>query len=423
MRAEQPHGSPESSPTREDCLALDRSDSLAWARDEFVLPRDVIYLDGNSLGAMPKVMPARIDTCLREEWGNGLIRSWQDAGWIDAPMRVGAKIAPLVGADPGEVIVTDSTSINVYKLLFGALHALPGRTTILTIEGDFPTDSYVAEGLIRTLGKGHRLLRAKAGDLQRSVDSDTAVVLFTHVDYRTGRMHNVAEVTRAAHAHGALVLCDLSHSAGAVPVDLEAWGVDLAVGCGYKYLNGGPGAPAFLYVRRGLQDVIANPLTGWMGHADTFAFADAYVPATGIRRYLCGAPVILGVDALECALDAWAGIRIADVRAKSIALTELFIQLVDGSAELRELSIVSPREPADRGSQVTLQHEASREIVGALSDRLVLTDYRPPDLIRFGFAPLYLRFVDVWDAVRHLSAVMTGDEWQAKRGAPLRFVP
>jgi kynureninase len=409
--------------TRDACAALDEADSLAGVRDRFVLPDGVIYLDGNSLGPMSTHVPARMETLLVDEWGHGLIRSWIDAGWMDAPLRVGAKIAPLVGAQPDEIVVADSTSVNIFKLLSGALRARPDRPTILTARDDFPTDAYVAEGLIEAVARDRELRRVDPARVRDEIGSDTAVVMLTHINYRTGHMHDMAELTRLAHAHGALVLWDLSHSAGAVPLHLDAWDVDLAVGCGYKYLNGGPGAPAFLFVRSDLQDEIASPLTGWMGHTDPFTFADAYVAARGIRRYLCGAPVILGVQALDCALDVWADVSIDEVRAKSTALTDLFIHLVDDGPGSDEALIASPRDAELRGSQVTVQHPHARQIVSALADRLVLTDFRPPDLVRFGFAPLYVRFVDVWDAAQHLAEVLAGEEWRAKRGAPERFVP
>lgn len=407
--------------SRDDFVARDESDPLSSWRDRFLLPDDLIYLDGNSLGAMPGAVVTGMSTVLHQEWGPELIRSWQDADWIGAPARVGGKIARLVGARADEVIVADSTSINIYKLLFGALNARPDRRTVLMSQGDFPTDHYVADGLVRALRRGHTLRCVPADALESQIDSDTAVVLLTHVNYRTGQLHDMAGLTRAAHGHGSLVLWDLSHSAGAVPLALDDWDVDLAVGCCYKYLNGGPGAPAFMFVRSELQEVVASPLTGWMGHADPFAFADGYTPANGMKRYLCGAPVILGVRALEAALDVWADVSIADVRAKSIALTESFIERVE--ERVPEFRVVSPRDPDLRGSQVTLQHPHARDIVSALADRRVLTDFRPPDLVRFGFAPLYVRFTDAWDAVEHLGAILVHEEWRAKQDAPQRFVP
>jgi len=420
---------------RAACAALDRGDPLARHRLAFDLPAGVIYLDGNSLGPLPRAARERLRQVVDDEWGAGLIRSWNAAGWIDAPGRLGDKIAPLVGALPGEVVVADSTSVNVFKLLVGALRLRPERRTILSEAGNFPTDLYMAQGAAELLGGRHVLRcageRGGAGgdhrhpdadpgpdadadpeaDVIAAIDEDTAVVMLTHVNYRTGWMHDMAAVTRAAHARGALMVWDLAHSAGAVPVDLEAAGADLAVGCSYKYLNGGPGAPAFLYVRRALQDRLRSPLTGWMGHAAPFAFDAAYTPAPGIGRQLCGTPPIVAMATLEAALDLWAEVDLAQVRAKSVALTELFIALVEATCAGHGLALATPRDPARRGSQVSFAHPDGHAIMRALIDRGVIGDYREPNVMRFGFAPLYTRFTDVYDAVATLGQILDTRAW------------
>jgi kynureninase len=394
-------------PDRATCAVRDAADPLAHLRDAFVLPDGVIYLDGNSLGPLPRAVRERLGRTVDGEWGEGLIRSWNAAGWIDLPRRAGDKIARLVGARPGEVVCADSTSVNLFKLLVAALRLRPGRRAVLSERGNFPTDLYVAEGALALLG-GHELKLVGADEVSAAIDADTACVLLTHVDFRSGRMHDLKAVTEAAHRAGALVIWDLAHSAGAVSLDLAGADADFAVGCGYKYLNGGPGAPAFLYVRGDLQARLAQPLTGWMGHARPFDFAPDYAPAPGIGRALAGTPPILSLAALDAALDLWDGVDMAELRAKSVALAELFIALVEGTCTGLGLALASPREAARRGSQVSFRHAEGYAVMQALIARGVIGDFRAPDLLRFGFAPLYLRFVDVFDAAAALREVLAG---------------
>jgi len=396
---------------RDACARLDAGDRLASCRDRFALPEGLIYLDGNSLGPLPRGVPERLHRVVHDEWGDGLVRSWNAAGWIDLPARVGARIAPLIGAQPGDVLVADSTSINLFKVLAAALRLRPDRHAIVTERGNFPSDLYVAQGLVAHLG-GHHVLRMVDGDaLADAIDEDVAVVMLTHVDYRTGRMHDMAAVTAAAHGAGALALWDLAHSAGAVPVDVTASGADMAIGCGYKYLNGGPGAPAFVYVAPALQALTVSPLTGWLGHAAPFAFDPAFHPADGIRRMQCGTPAILALAALDAALDAWEGVAMADVRAKSLALSELFIARATADCAPLGATVALPLPPERRGSQVSLRHPQGYAVMQALIARGVVGDFRTPDLMRFGFAPLYTRYVDVWDAVAMLHDVLASGAW------------
>jgi kynureninase len=397
--------------TREALAALDRRDPLARFRDEFALPAGTIYLDGNSLGALPKATPARLAALVEGEWGKDLIKGWRQHGWMTLPNRVGEKIATLIGAAPGQVVAVDTTSINLFKLLAAALRLRPGRKTILSERGNFPTDLYIAEGLAELLG-GHRLRLVEKAEIARAIDRDTAVVMLTHVDFKTGEIHDMAGMTARAHAAGALMLWDLCHSAGAVPVALDASEADLAVGCGYKFLNGGPGAPAFLYAAARLQDELRQPLSGWLGHADPFAFETSYRPAPGIQRQICSTPAVLSMAALECGVDLMLAAPPDALRAKSQALTELFIRLVEQRCGEYGFALASPRDPARRGSQVSLHHEDGYAIMQALIARGVIGDFRAPDIVRFGFAPIYLRHVDIWDAVEHLRAVMAGGEWR-----------
>lgn len=392
--------------TRTDPLRLDAADPLAPFRDRFVLPDGLVYLDGNSLGALPKAAAARVAEAVSREWGEGLVRSWNDAGWIDLPRRVGDKVARLVGAGPGEVVCTDSTSVNVFKVLSAALALRPDRRTILSEEGNFPTDLYVAEGLARLLDRGHRVRLVPKADVLSALDADTAVLLLTHVDYRSGEMHDLDAVTRAAHEAGALVTWDLAHSAGAMPVDLTGAGADFAVGCGYKYLCGGPGAPAFLYVAPKHQEAFRQPLSGWLGHAEPFAFETAYRPAAGISRFLCGTPPILSMSALDAALDVILEADLALVREKSETLTSFFVDAVEQLCG-DVVRLVSPRAPSLRGSQVSFAHADGYAVMQALISRGVVGDFRAPDVLRFGFAPLYVRFVDAFDAAGALAEVLS----------------
>ncbi len=423
-------------PTRDVCAALDRDDALAPLRAQFALDAadasGLIYLDGNSLGPLPRSTAARLRQVVDEEWGVGLIRSWNNAGWITLSQRIADKIARLIGAAASEVVVADSTSVNLHKVLSVALQIAgadaPGRRVVLSERTNFPTDLYIAETL--TAQCGFRLRLEDAADLTAAIDADTAVVLLTHVNYRTGRRHDMPALTRAAHDAGALVIWDLAHSAGAMPIHLHgdagpASAADFAVGCGYKYLNGGPGAPAFVWAhprhtRRLDAEGWHQPLTGWFGHADPFAFAPGYRPAPGMARFLCGTPPIVSLAALECGVDtvlaAEAAGGLAAVRRKSVALTDLFIALVDARCAGQGLEVVTPRGADQRGSQVSVAHaEGGQAIMQALIARGVIGDYRAPDIQRFGFTPLYTRFVDVWDAVDRLRAVLASGEWREER--------
>jgi kynureninase len=392
----------------ERAKALDAADPLASYRERFLLPDGVIYLDGNSLGALPAATPARLAEVVRGEWGEGLIRSWNTADWIGMPRRVGEKIAPLIGAAPHEVIAADSTSVNLFKLIAAALAMRPGRKVVLSEPGNFPTDLYMIAGL-EAQGLATRRL-AERDRLAEALDADVALLLLTHVHYKTGALHDMAALTRAAHEAGALVLWDLSHSAGALPVDLNGCEADLAVGCGYKYLNGGPGAPAFAFVADRHHATLRQPLTGWMGHAAPFAFSDDYAPAEGVDRLLCGTPPTLGLAALETGIELVAEIGVERLYAKSQKLSEFFRQC------LRELGVdlllASPENPAQRGSQLSFRHPDAYALSQALIARGVIGDFRDPDILRLGFAPAYLRFEDMAAAARHLSEVLNGREWQ-----------
>jgi len=376
-----------------EALALDAADPLAQCRARFVLPEGVIYLDGNSLGALPRATAATVAARVEHEWGDDLIASWNKHDWIGLAQRLGERIAPLIGARSGEVLVSDSTSINLFKLLAAALAARPGRTTILSETGNFPSDLYIAQGLAGRTSA--RLRTVEADAIEAAIDADTAVVMLTEVDYRSARRHDMARIAAAAHDAGALMLWDLSHSAGAVAVDLNAAKVDLAVGCGYKYLNGGPGAPAFLFVAEALQDQLESPLSGWLGHDDPFAFAPDYRPAPGVARFQVGTPSILAMAALEAGLATFAGVSMAELETKSRRLSDLFIALAE--ARCPELKLASPL--GSRGSHLVFAHRNAYPLMQALIERGVIGDYREPDLVRFGFAPLYNGFAEVWRAV------------------------
>jgi kynureninase len=397
--------------SRHEARALDAADPIRHARDLFELPEGVIYLDGNSLGPPPRAVFGEIDRVMRREWGTDLIRSWTTHAWIDLPDRVAAMIAEVIGANASEVEVADSTSVNIFKLLGAALRLRPSRHVILTEKENFGTDLYVAQGLADLLGDGFSLRVVKRTELESALDEDVAVLMLTHVDFRTGEMHDMRVWTVAAHDAGALVLWDLSHSAGAVPVDLGGCEVDLAVGCGYKYLNGGPGAPAYAYVAVRHHEELRPPLWGWMGHEAPFDFDIGYRPEQGIGRLQVGTPPILSLAALECGVAVLAEIGVDALRAKSIELTELFISLVDRACAEHGFEVASPRDPLHRGSQVSLRHSQGYPIVQALIADGVIGDFREPDILRFGFAPAFLRFVDVWDAVAALRSVMEERRW------------
>jgi kynureninase len=420
--------------SRSGCEALDRADRLAPLRSLFAIEalddRGVIYLDGNSLGAMPKRTLARVQSVVAEEWATGLIRSWNQAGWYRLSTRVADKIAALLGASPGEVIVGDSTSINLHKVLSAALAArdrTPDRRLIMSERDTFPSDLYIAGSVARA--NGLELALVDAPEMMSRLDDRVAVLLLTHVNYRTGRMHDMRAVTTAAHAAGALTVWDLAHSAGAVPIDVHAGGavdaIDFAVGCGYKFLNGGPGAPAFLWVNpRHLAHLERSawrpPLAGWFGHADPFAFSTEYQPAAGVSRFLCGTPPVISLAALECGVDTLLAAGtfggLDALRDKSVALTELFITLVESRRAGAELRLATPRRPEQRGSQIAFASSMDGyAIMQALIERGVIGDFRAPDLLRFGVAPLYTRFVDVWDAVETLHDVLDRETWRDSR--------
>ncbi|MEI7445888.1 MAG: kynureninase [Burkholderiales bacterium] len=406
--------------SRDACAALDAADPLAFARERFELPPDTIYLDGNSLGAMPRAVAPRMRAAVEREWAHGLIRSWNDAGWYTAPQRAAAKIARLVGAEPDEVIVTDSISVNLFKLLAGAIGLQkrrdPARTVIVAERGSFPTDAYVDASLAKLLGMD--VVFAEQAAVPEAIEragARLAVVQLTHVNYRTGERYDMDAVTARVHALGGLVIWDLAHTAGAMPVSLDGAGADFAVGCGYKYLNGGPGAPAFAYVARRWIGELEQPLVGWHGHAAPFAFEHEFRPAPGIERLLCGTEPQLSLVALETALDAFEGVDLDALRTKSVALCTLFEALaeraVGGFGAASGFGLASPREAARRGSQVSLTHAQGYAIVQALIARGVIGDFRAPDILRFGFAPLYVRFVDVWDAAEALRDVVATRAW------------
>ena len=417
--------------SQQDCRQRDADDPLRTLRDLFDLPPGVIYLDGNSLGALPRAVPARVAHVVAQQWGQDLIKSWNSAGWFALPRRVGDRIAPLIGAGGGEVVATDTTSINLYKVLSAALNIAaqdaPGRRTIVSERSNFPTDLYIAEALCRERGCTLKLIEPH--EVAASLTPDVAVLMLTHVNYRTGAMHDMAAVTAAAHAAGALVVWDLCHSAGAVPVDLSGAQADFAVGCGYKYLNGGPGAPAFVWVHPRHVARCWQPLAGWWGHAQPFAFTPDYQPAMDITRYQCGTQPIVSLSALDCALDVFTAADqlggMAALRAKSLALTDLFIDAVEALCP-GAFTLVTPREHARRGSQVCLTPTdalpagSAYAIVQALIARGVIGDFRAgdaqqPDILRFGFTPLYLSFDNVLGAAQALAEVVRTREYAQAR--------
>jgi kynureninase len=397
----------------EDARKLDAADPIAPMRDRFHLPVGV-YLDGNSLGPLPRDTAARLRDVIERQWGGDLIASWNTHDWIGWPQRLGRLIAPLIGAGADEVIVADTTSTNLFKLIGAALMARPGRSTILSEPGNFPTDLYVAEGAVRMLGD--RILKTVPADrIVEAIDEDTALVLLTHVHYTSGRKLDIPAITAAAHARGALILWDLSHSTGAVAVDLNGAGADLAVGCGYKYLNGGPGAPAYLFVAERLQDELRSPLSGWMGHDAPFAFDDAYRPAAGIERFLCGTPPVLGMAALECGLRPFAEVALPALFAKVSALGALYIRLMNERCAGLGFTLASPRDDAARGGHVSYAHANAYPICQALIARGVVGDFRAPDLLRMGFAPLTTRYEDVCHAVEAIRDIMLTRIWDDPR--------
>jgi kynureninase len=409
---------------RADCLARDAADPIGHLRSRFDLPDGVIYLDGNSLGARPRAALERAQQVVAREWGQDLIKSWNTAGWFEMPRRLGNRLAPLIGAREGEVVVTDTTSLNLFKALAAAL-AMQARTdatrrVIVTERSNFPTDIYMAEGLTSWLDRGYGLhLVDTPEDLPAAIGTDTAVVMLTHVNYRSGYQHDMAALTALAHERGALAVWDLAHSAGAVPLDLHAAQADFAVGCTYKYLNGGPGAPAFIWVPERHHAAFAHPLSGWWGHASPFAMAPSFAPADGIVRALCGTQPVVSLALVECGLEIFEATSMQALRAKSLALTDLFIELVESRCGGHPLGLVTPREHARRGSQVSFTHPHGYAVMQALIARGVIGDYREPHIMRFGFTPLYTSFADVWDAVDILKDILDRADYDiaAERGA------
>jgi kynureninase len=403
------------SAARSAAAELDAADPLASVRERFAVPDGLVYLDGNSLGALPAAVPAAVADVVEQQWGRDLITSWNTHDWWDAPRRVGAKLARLIGAEADEVVVADSTSVNLFKLLVAAARLRPDRTVMLMEAGNFPADLYIADSVAELLGLTVR--RVDPLDVDAALAQDVCVVSFSHVDYRNGRAYDMAGITRAVHEAGALAVWDLSHSAGALAVDLDGCDVDFAVGCGYKYLNGGPGAPAYVMAARRHHASMRSPLAGWTGHARPFAMEGTYEPAPGVDRMRCGTPPMLSLLALEAALDAFDGLSMQDVRARSLSLTRLFLSLAESVLVPLGFGVVTPTLDDERGSQVSLSHPSAYGVVQALIARGVIGDYRAPDIVRLGVAPLYVRHVEVVDAVRHLVEVVEAGEERDPRYA------
>lgn len=397
------------------CQRQDASDPLAIMRDRFDLPEGIIYMDGNSLGVLPKGVADRVGDVVTREWGADLIKSWNTADWINLPARIGAKLAPLIGAKANEVIMADSTSVNIFKVAAAACRMREGRTKILSEPGNFPTDLYMLQGLTDFLGPDYKLETIERGRIIDAIDEDTAVVVLTHVHYVSADMFDMAAITQAAHDKGALIVWDLSHSTGAVPVNLNDTGADFAVGCGYKYLNGGPGAPAFLYVADRHLGSVQQPLTGWFGHQNPFDFIDEFKPAPDIRRMLVGTTGVLGASAFETALGVFDDVDMTVVRQKSQAMTDLFIALAREKLSTFGIGLATSENPAKRGSHVSLTCENGYAVVQALIERGVIGDFRAPNYMRFGFTPLYLGFEDVYNAVDILADIMQTGFWREPR--------
>jgi kynureninase len=390
-----------------EIIALDKADTLAHKRDEFDLPADTIYLDGNSLGALPKAVKSRVAEVVSQQWGSHLIRSWNDHQWIDLPTQVGEKIAPIIGADKGQVICCDSISVNLFKLLSSALSLNSERNVVLSTEDNFPTDLYMVQGLSELLGPDLCQLKlVSEQNIEQSLNDSVAVLLLTQVNFRTGKLLDMHKITQLAHEKGILVIWDLAHSAGAIPVELDNCNADFAVGCGYKYLNGGPGSPAFLYVAKRHQAAVKQPLSGWMGHAKPFAFDAKYQRANNINQYLCGTPSVIAMSALDAALDVWQDVDISKIREKSIALADVFIKLVQTHSCLRDLHLCSTENSSQRGSQLAFSHTDAFAICQALIEKGVIADFRAPNILRFGFTPLYTSFEDIYQAVTILAEVV-----------------
>lgn len=395
----------------ESLREFDKKDPLAYLRDRFELPDDKVYLDGNSLGALPRGVSSRVKRLISEQWGTNLVAGWNANDWIGLPANVGDRIAGLIGAAPGQVTCADSISVNLFKLLSTALSLRPDRNTILSQQDNFPTDLYMAEGLSDLLGPDRCKVRSvPADELLDSIDDEVAVLMLTQVNFRDGSLHDIPALTRKAHDRGALVLWDLAHSAGVIPLELDTWNVDMAVGCGYKYLNGGPGAPAFLYLAKRHHGKTAQPLRGWMGHSNPFAFTPDYVPSGDIRSFLAGTPGILGMKALDAALDVYDGVSIEDLRSRSLKLTQAFMNEVS-RLNLPGVEIITPQQPELRGSQVSLTHKRAYPVAQAMIAHDIVVDYRAPDIIRFGFSPLYNTFFEAGLAAQTLAMVVNDKKY------------
>jgi kynureninase len=397
--------------TRDDCLALDEKDVLAPLRDEFLLNENEIYLDGNSLGPVSRAVTTRVNEVLTNEWGRSLVRGWGEDGWTAMPTRLGDRLAPLIGAQPGEVLVADTLTFLLAKLIGGALDLRKDRSIVLTDFDNFHSDLYIVRAMAARAGRPITVKAIERSTLESELNDDVALVMLTHVDFRSGEMLDLNGVTSKVHDVGALMLWDFAHSTGAVPLDVTGTNVDFAAGCGYKYLNGGPGSPAFAYVRKEWQGLLENPLPGWLGHARPFDFELDYEPADGMQAFVTSSPSIIALAALDGALDVWDRASMAEVRTKSLQLTDLFMELVDSRLP-GVFEIVTPRDHAKRGSQVALRHPESYGIVQSLIARGVIGDFRDPDIARFGFTPLYVRFVDVFDAVEELVEVLEGESYR-----------
>ncbi|MDP3693532.1 kynureninase [Bradyrhizobium sp.] len=401
--------------SRDACVARDCVDPLRGFRDRFVIPEGIIYLDGNSLGPMPRAAAGVLNRTIEQEWGQDLVRSWNSAGWFDMPVRLGDRLGALLGAAPGQTLVCDTTSINLYKAIHAAIGLRPDRNVVIAEDESFPTDLYIVEGAIKSSGRPmkRRLIGTDGPSIEALLDRDVAVAVLSHVNYRTGELLDIAAITRQLHDAGALVVWDLCHSIGVMEIAFDRDAVDFAVGCTYKYLNGGPGAPAFIAVANAHQAAAQHPLSGWWGHAAPFAFDRAFRPDAGIKRFLCGTQPIISMRGVDAALDAMEGVEVAALRQKSLALTELFMARVANL--LPGLDIVTPSQPSLRGSQVGISFDKGAAVVQAMIARGVIGDFRAPDLMRFGFAPLYVRFVDAWDAAAMLAECINAEVWRDPR--------
>ena len=403
--------------TREDFIKLDTLDPIKKVREEFALPKDVIYFDGNSLGPLPKNTIKSLDSVIQREWGNGLIRSWNDENWINLPRNLGNQIAPLIGAKEGEVIVVDSTSVNLFKVLSSALMLNGNRKVIVSEAVNFPSDLYILEGVNNMFGESYERCLIDEGDdeIEKYIDSSTAVVVLSHINYKTGRITDLNKITTFAHEKGALVVWDISHSVGVLPMNLHDLGVDFAVGCTYKHLNGGPGAPGFLFVHSSLIEKVSQPLTGWLGHIKPFDFEVEYQPANDINKFICGTPPIIAYKAIESGLEIFKDLSIIEIREKSIKLSEMFIQLMQQECTEFGFMLFSPKNSEQRGSQISFLHENAYSIIQALISHGIIGDYREPNVMRFGISPLYMRFEDVWNAITCLREIMQTGEWQSEK--------